>query len=245
MNIIPILTHHKTGTTFWRELVSDIFESQNIIKINRKNIYKFDELVIQSNDSDAYRILLDSHSLIDREFYETNKLKGIHSFRNPKNILISATRYHQKSKEKWLHRPQERFDGKTYQQKINSFNNLENKIIFEMNNSSKKIIKSVMKVFKYDNFYNVDLDKVSTDSSMEDLKSIYNFLDIKTKLNLSQDDWLEVCAKHCLWNIKNIPSHVTSSSPGNKENIDEYFTNNIKDEFLSIFGEDSYHNTFG
>jgi hypothetical protein len=102
-----------------------------------------------------------------------------------------------------------------------------------------------MKVFKYDNFYNVDLDKVSTDSSMEDLKSIYSFLDIKTKLNLSQDDWLEVCAKHCLWNIKNIPSHVTSSSPGNKENIDEYFTSNIKDEFLSIFGEDSYHNTFG
>ena len=66
---------------------------------------------------------------------------------------MSSMRYHQNSHENWLHRPQEKYDGKTHSQMLNSLKKDNKKISLEMercargtNLSMYKDIKSMMKL---------------------------------------------------------------------------------------------------
>jgi hypothetical protein len=67
----------------------------------------------------------------------------LHVIRDPRDIVISAMHYHRKSDEKWLHRPDDRFGGKTYQQMLNSLPDDKTRLMFEMDYSSGEIIRGM------------------------------------------------------------------------------------------------------
>ncbi len=67
----------------------------------------------------------------------------LHVIRDPRDIVISAMHYHRKSDEKWLHRPDDRFGGKTYQQMLNSLPDDKTRMMFEMDYSSGQTIRGM------------------------------------------------------------------------------------------------------
>jgi hypothetical protein len=58
--------------------------------------------------------------------------RGIHVVRDPRDVLISAARYHSRSNEEWLHIPRQQFNGMSYQQALNQLPTLDEKIEFEI-----------------------------------------------------------------------------------------------------------------
>lgn len=85
----------------------------------------------------------DTHSLwfSDGRYEDGDRM--LHVIRDPRDIAISSMHYHQKSDEKWLHRPDERFGGKTYQQTLNSLPDDKARMIFEMDHSSGETIRGM------------------------------------------------------------------------------------------------------
>ena len=67
----------------------------------------------------------------------------LHVIRDPRDIVISAMHYHRKAPEKWLHRPDERFGGKSYQQALNDLSDDKARYIFEMDYGSAWTIRNM------------------------------------------------------------------------------------------------------
>ena len=60
---------------------------------------------------------LDSHS--SNRPQPTDTVCGSHMVRDPRDIVVSGYRYHLWSSEKWLHLPDPKWGGKTYQERLN------------------------------------------------------------------------------------------------------------------------------
>lgn len=91
-----------------------------------------------------FDMLLESHSDFDFNF----PYRRIHIIRDPRDIIISGCFFHQASTEQCLHVSDPAYDGMTYQQKINSFSDINDQIIFEMENFVALKTKSNSKVAK-------------------------------------------------------------------------------------------------
>jgi hypothetical protein len=64
------------------------------------------------------------------EYLESDRI--FHLIRDPRDVIISGMHYHRASKEAWLHQPEDRFDGLTYQQKINSLPDDTSRYLFQL-----------------------------------------------------------------------------------------------------------------
>lgn len=69
--------------------------------------------------------------------------RGIVVIRDPRDVLISSAHYHPKADEPWLHVPDKKFAGMTYAEKINSYENFDDRIKFEMENVGGTTIRSM------------------------------------------------------------------------------------------------------
>ena len=131
--MIIIGTYHKTGTVLFKNIVSSL----------KKKNYKFINQFNRLSDN------------------QIKNNKCIIIIRNPYEIICSSMRYHQISNESWLHKkyksspfyPSENWDM-SYQDKINSLKNDDEKIIFEMENSAKNTILSIYHDIKNRNYDN-------------------------------------------------------------------------------------------
>jgi hypothetical protein len=96
------------------------------------------------------------------------------------------------------------------------------------------------------NFLSVDIDKISSDKTMQDLKLIHSHLKLND-IDISLSEWLVICRSHCLWN--SIPkgrglSHITTKNPGAYIDNKILFLKNSRVVFKELFGIDSYKKTF-
>ena len=88
-------------------------------------------------------ILLDHHSRFD--FSKVNPpVVGIHVRRDPRDLLISAARYHLTSKESWLHKPLDRLAGKTYQEYLRALPTFEEQLLFELDGAAAYDIRQML-----------------------------------------------------------------------------------------------------
>jgi hypothetical protein len=124
-------SNHKTGTVWMAQITGDMardtgrhFENISFRDINENDVSK------------KPVVLFDHYSIFRDPGHHTSGMRGFTIVRHPKDQIISATRYHHTSVEDWLHEPIDRFNGKTYQQQINSIEGWDNKVIFEMKNAS-------------------------------------------------------------------------------------------------------------
>ena len=88
-------------------------------------------------------VLLDDHSQFNLGEVASDYV-GLHVRRDPRDLLVSATFYHQRANERWLHAPDPEFEGGTYANYIKSLSTLEDKMLFELNHSSGRNIREML-----------------------------------------------------------------------------------------------------
>lgn len=132
--------YHKTGTVLLKEIFTEYCKKSGLRIVFEENFHK-----IKSED------------LINK--------KSLAIIRHPYEIVVSGVRYHSKGTEKWLHGYRPMNDGKTYFEKINQIDNMEEKINFEAKFCSYKIIQSIYKdiqnkkqtlFIKLENFWTIE-----------------------------------------------------------------------------------------
>jgi hypothetical protein len=205
----------------------------------------YKELDFSTLNMEANKLVFvrDTHGNFNKIKFGNNSYKAIHSIRNPANLIYSEVNYHKVTHEKSANIPLSEFRGLSYKEKINSLDNLEKQLIFEMNNASYNNIKNMYELSLSARLFEIDIDDISSDISMSDLKDVYNYLEIDKYLSLNK--WLAICKVHCLWfRIPENKRHITTSKPGIKLNNFSYFTEKARMEFLKLFGDDLYRNSF-
>src|SRR5262245_45760294 len=156
--------------------------------------------------------------------------RGLHLIRDPRDIIVSGCFYHQKATETWLHDKQDQFGGLTYQEKINSYSSLDDKILFEMDYCGRHIIEQIL-AWNFDDpsFLEVKYENLIADEQLFLFHTIFNFLGFPGK---AIPRTLRIAYDNSLFSgiIKNHP-HVRS---GKAKQWEEYFTPHHKRRFLEL-----------
>lgn len=161
-------THHKTGTMWMFDIFQTFSERAGIPCLNFsehcRNLgiagHRCDQLLL------GYGLAFDGIILADHaEGFRTlapllpkNRARMFHVVRDPRDIAISAASYHLTSAEPWLHVPDVAFGGMTYQEKINSYDRFEDRVLFEIEHSSAATMAEIrgllgvdgIQIFKYE-----------------------------------------------------------------------------------------------
>ena len=222
---ILIGTHHKTGTAW----MSSIFE-----RIADEYKLQFFTNNFEKHLKDKqWNILLNDHSQFNLSLYNKFLYKGIHIIRDPRDIIVSGTFYHCKSKEKWLHKKKREYNGLTYQEKINSYSLIDDKMMFEMENSAIENLNHIAN-WNYDNnnFLEVKYEHLIADIDLILFHKIYTFLGFTGK-EITQ--CLDISYQNSMFSGEVKKSvHVRS---GKSKQWKLYFKPRHKKRFLELYGD--------
>ena len=221
-NKILVGTHHKTGTVWMKNIFS---QSCNKLKL------KFYNGKLEQSPSD-FDVLLQEHSQFDLDKLNA-EYKGLHVIRDPRDIIISGCFYHQKAHEKWLHVPQDKFGGLTYQEKIKSYETLDDQILFEMENSSLWNIQAITN-WNYNNpaFFEAKYENLIADVDLLLFHQIFTFLGFPGQ---SIPEILKIAYKNSIFsgNLRKT-LHVRAAK---EKQWEKYFKPKHKAKFLNLYGD--------
>ncbi len=140
---IFIATHHKGGTVWINSTFRRIGRLCNFpfIHLNTgeigwairddKRAYMHKELAQARADGASGAIAVDYHATTP-DVSDIPNAKGIHLVRDPRDMLISAIRYHHTSNEIWLDQPDPRFDGRSFRDQFRTHESDHDQIAFEL-----------------------------------------------------------------------------------------------------------------
>jgi hypothetical protein len=141
--------------------------------------YQIDGFESDKYGNDVRFIMLNYHSKFRAgdEALLSPRNKLLHVYRDPRDVIISAAHYHVKSSEAWLHQRQDKFSGKSYQEKLISLGDVEKMFVFEMENESADVIRD-MEIWNYEqeNCMDVKYEDLISDSRLHVFTKIFNFL---------------------------------------------------------------------
>jgi hypothetical protein len=146
-NCVIVATHHKTGSVWMASTFKKICAALNIRFIHMKR-----ERTRRASAKPPV-VFFDGHSAFVRRarwMLDLPELRIFHLIRDPRDVVISAMNYHLVSDEPWLHKPQDRYHGKTYHQMINGLPDDRQRYLFEMENSASRVIND-MRTWNYEN----------------------------------------------------------------------------------------------
>jgi len=223
---ILVGTHHKTGTVWMHGVFYRLAKFLNceLYNISDEHLANTREKKLdylrKGQLSEKPQIIYDHHSKFPLDAVDCSKFRGIRMVRDPRDLIISSAKYHCWSDEEWLHRPLDKFGGLTYAEKINSIENFEERIIFEMDNSAGGQIHTMMnfdgmgviRTIRYEDFIN--------DLNLENWFEITRFLGLEGE---------EV--------IFSLRSFYDNSIFGNKEKI-AHVQNGKAEQYKTTFNND-------
>lgn len=217
--------HHKVATVWFLRILEAIANHYSL-KFQR---CKQDAL---QTDSD---IFLQDHSEVDVSKLPAHR--GSHIIRDPRDVIISGYFFHLWTPEKWVHKPNKKYNGMSYQQYLNSLD-LEAGIIAEMERFAVKDFKGMIQ-------WNYNLPEFM-EIKYEDL--IQNQQDIFTKIfthygfnREAIDVSLEIVEQFSFKNVSKRSvgdvkkqTHLRSGQPGEWKDI---FSEQHKHKFKELFGD--------
>jgi len=219
---ILIGTHHKTGTSWLNSIFRDICRHHSLI-------YYYGS---QDSLPGLFDVFFQDHSIFDFHSLGVG-FRGIHLIRDPRDVIISGCFYHQKSGEAWLHRPMKELQGFTYQQKINSYGNIDDKILFEMENSGRETICDMLNWnYTRSSFYEMKYEDLIKDTDLMLFHKLFCFLGFPGSVIPSL---LAISYNNSLFSGQHRKSvHIRSGETNQWKN---YFKPSHKDRFLELFGD--------
>lgn len=100
--------YHKVGTVWFQRVLTKIANRYGLVMYAGE----------QENIPDNADIFLQGHSCLDPS--SLRHYRGSHMVRDLRDVIVSGYFYHKWTKEEWVHVAKEEYDGKTYQQHLNS-----------------------------------------------------------------------------------------------------------------------------
>lgn len=178
-----IATHHKGGTVWINSTFRRISKLCHFpfIHLNTgesgwqirpdKRVYMESELERVRGESARGAILVDYHGTTP----DTGGIagaRGVHITRDPRDMLLSAIRYHEHSKEPWLDHPLADLGGKSFREKLLSYPDDLDRVRFEL-----------------DTYMGVELRRMGSFTQRPDFDPV--FLQVKYE-DLIQDEHLQL-----------------------------------------------------
>jgi len=218
---ILIGTHHKTGTVWLKSVFLSICRYYSL------KFYEGKQDKLPKN----FDVFLQDHSKFDLS--KLKPFRGVHIIRDPRDVIISGCFYHQKSKEYWLHQPRKNFQGLTYQQKINSYESLDDKILFEMENIGRQNISDILSwSYECPSFYEIKYEDLINDADLMIFHQMFSFLGFPGS---SIPTLLTAAYEKSLFSGQYRKSvHIRS---GKTSQWKKHFKSVHKDRFVDLFGD--------
>ncbi|WP_425093538.1 hypothetical protein [Tropicimonas sp. S265A] len=137
-------TFHKTGSVLWqliceKAVAEGVFDCWNLTKGPEAPTA---EVILSLHAHTTTSLLAEHASPLSPQD------RWVVCIRDPRDLVISAAHYHAVTKERWCHVPHKEFAGLTYQEKLNSFGTLSDKLLFEMDNSAGRAIRNMTRMRK-------------------------------------------------------------------------------------------------
>ncbi len=98
--------YHKAGTVWFQRVLRRFAEEANVPFV----VLRREPDALQGASSGVY---FDGHSAVSVP--DNPDLRASHMVRDPRDIVVSGYHYHLRASERWLHRPQDRYGGVSYQ----------------------------------------------------------------------------------------------------------------------------------
>ncbi len=228
-NHVAVGTYQKTGTVWMANTFSELAER---IGARYKNISRYKpELKINRVKSRQLGIVFDNHTDFPQE-YGNLDVKGFRLIRDPRDMLISATKYHQKTDNKFANRPRREFGGKTLKEALLELDAFEDRLLFEIDHYAHKNIDPMTEFSDWDNFLTIRYEDLVLDQSMIITARLL------TWLGFSEDEVL--IGLNCFWRNSLFgqlnPASTGHISDGSVAQYRRVFTDGVENAFLNKFG---------
>lgn len=168
-------THHKSGTMWMQASLKTMAKMAGFAYLRyRKSLKLLDSLPQLVAERQGVLLRFEESSYIRQE--DLDNATVVHVARDPRDMLVSATHYHQKATEKFLLRPWADQTGTlTYIDHISSLPSFEEKLMFEMDAYSKKVFSEMMR-WPYDAkaHHELHFEDLMADTEMTIFRGILN-----------------------------------------------------------------------
>ena len=217
--------HHKVATVWFLRILKAI-----------ANHY---DLQFQRCEQDAFKadsnFFLQDHSEVD-----VSKLpphRGSHIIRDLRDVIISGYFFHLWTPEEWVHRPNKKYDGMSYQQYLNSLD-LKQGLIAEMERFAGRDFKGIIEW----NYNLPEFIEIKYEDLIKDQKGVfteifkhYGFNDeaINVSLEIVEKFSFKNVAKRSVGEV-GTKTHLRSGKPGEWKDI---FDQQHKEKFKELFGD--------
>jgi hypothetical protein len=215
-------THHRAGT-HWLESVFRTICGRHFLRY-----YAGPHAALP----EEWDVFLEHHSRFDFTRLPA-VFRGIHIIRDPRDIVVSGCLYHQTSDEPWLHASDSKFDGRSYQQAINRFASLDDKILFEMENIARITIDDMSR-WQYTNpcFMELRYEELIVDTDLMLFHQIFSFLEFPGRVLPST---LEIAQQNSVFADKATASRHIRSEQARKWK--KHFKRRHRQRLLELFGD--------
>lgn len=128
----------------------------------------------------AYKLLDNSFKYVSYTHFNQVKSDDIKNhkcivmIRHPFEIIAHGTEYHKTSNEQWLYEPLKKLNNKSYNEHILSIPNIDDQIIFEMNNCAKNTLMDMYNDIKNRNHKNILYIKFEDLHNLKNIDNICN-----------------------------------------------------------------------
>ena len=235
-NTVLVGTYHKTGTVWMMSVFQALCKQ---LDIPFYNISPSIGLCSTAEDRRQFLaekiggqkkcVIFENHSRFDLRNLDLPAVKGVRIVRDPRDVCISAAKYHTWSQEEWLHVPREKFGGATYSQVINGLDSFEDKLVFEMDNCSQWNIQNMLDFDDYGVFETIQFEKLMLDVNMLKWHELSIHLGFEgIELAISQ----RVFYKRSIFGGATRKEHIQS---GSVKQYEEIFTPDLHHAFMQRF----------
>ncbi len=190
------------------------------------------KLDVARNQSRAF--IMDWTSLFARSLGEMPQVRGFHLVRDPRDMLISASFYHERSQEPWLHSPRAFLDGESYQGVMHQRPTVRGRLLFELAHTTSLTVKEMALVpSSLPSIAKVTYESLITDTTLDVFRELFTSLGFSKGARRVAVE----CARHesITLNPRKRMGHVRSGQPGQWR---EFFDRQLGEDFVSRLGNE-------